>query len=298
MIRWIWVLLFLGCAAQDVEQGLEEEFVEGPAPSFSGKADEHAISYRQVDFPVETRFLEVPTRRTFTTADSFKRFFGQAPPDESVFDGQWVIFYTPGVSTDVQEIGLTVRLAPSAKSLQVATELVKSGEGCDPVAATQPYMLVSIPDPNFYPGSVRYYSQETERSCSTGGCDSVLADLSAATENFWFTSESDYPFSNIFLANTVGLTAEDLSEEFGFSGELIDERDYGSFIERKTTEEDWMDEWYLEEIQRYQNLDAVLRNHLSNLRIVRFSEIEVHFFIIGETECGDTAGLRTISIET
>jgi len=298
MLRWIWILLIWGCAAQDAEQGLEEEFLEGPAPAFSGKADEHAISYRQVDFPVDSRFLETPARRTFTSASSFKRFFGQAPSDESVFENQWVIFYTPGTLADVQEIGLTVRLAPSAKSLQVTTELVKSGEGCEPLAETQPYMLVSIPDPNFYPGSVRYYAQETDRACSTGGCDSILGDLSNVTEDFWFTSESDYPFSNIFLAGATGLSSVDLAVEFGFEGELIEEWDYDWFVQRKTTEEDWMDEWYLEELQRYRDLDAVLRSKLTNLRIVRFSEIEIHFFIVGETECGDTAGLRTISIET
>lgn len=299
MRRWLWVLLFVwGCGESDsaVEAELDEVFVEGAAPVFSGKADEAAIGYRPLDFAVPTELLQKETRKTITTRLAFHRFFGKWPT-ESLTD-KWVIFYTPGKVTSAHGLDMTVRLSPSQKGLQVTTSLVAPGEQCGAAEQATPYMLVTIPRPAVAASSVRYYADNSERACASEGCEGVLPALTSASTDLWYMSESDYPFSTIFLAGQTQVSNTALAAEFGHDGQTIDVRDYDTWMARLTTEEEWMDEWSLGEVAKYRLLDEALRENLTNLRVVRFGEIEIHVYIVGETPCGDTAGLKTIGIET
>lgn len=299
MRRWLWILLFVwGCGESDTttEAEIDEVFVEGAAPVFSGKADEAAIGYRTVDFAVPSELLQKETRKTFTTRLAFHRFFGKWPTQNMT--DKWVIFYTPGQVTSGHDLDMTVRLSPSLRGLQVTTSLIAPGENCGETATASPYVLIEIPRPTVAASSVRYYAQDSERACATEGCEAVVPALTEASDDMLYMSESDYPFTSVFLAGKTGVTDAQLAVEFGHEGQIIDVRDYDTWMGRLTTEEDWMDEWSLGEVAKYRELDEALRQNLTNLRVVRFGEVEIHVYIVGETACGDTAGLKTIAIET
>lgn len=299
MHRWLWMLLFVwGCSEVDssAEMDLDEAFVEGAAPAFSGKADEAAIGYRALDFTVPPALLRKETRKTITTRLAFHRFFGTWPTQDMT--NNWVIFYTPSEVTSAHNLDMTVRLSPTKRGLQVTTSLIAPGENCGETDSAAPYMLVSIPKPAIAASSVRYYADDSEEACAAEGCEHVTQALTVASADLWYMSESDYPFTSVFISGETQVSEAELAAEFGHEGLAVETRDYAEFMERLTTEEDWMDEDSLNEVAKYRVLDAALRENLTNLRVVRFGEIEIHVYMVGETSCGDTAGLKTISIET
>jgi hypothetical protein len=61
---------------------------------------------------------------------------------------------------------------------------------------------------------------------------------------------------------------------------------------------DMPDEWERNELIGYRQLYHALTDNLSDLKVYRFFDVEVHILIVGRTTCGRLVGYETISIET
>lgn len=295
-------LVLVGCAesAPDHEDEPGESLEAGPAPGFSGKADEAAIPIRHLEYLVPDRLLETELRRTITTENAFRRVFGTASPSIH-WDRQWVIFYTTGaLDGPGHEASIaSVRPAESGRSLQVVTRhSISEPECARENERAAPYALVTIPRPEVDPRAIRYFAEEEQVLCRPAECDPVPA-LLQASDDLYFMSEGDYPFTPAYSTATSFEEFEAMLvlEEFD-EFEVVDYQRYMEFLMEVPP---WAGEdapFFEEQASKYRQLDAAFEEHLTDMRIYRAGWIEVHLIFVGVSACGEILGLRTISIET
>ncbi len=163
-------LAFAGCSA-----GADNaEFDDDPTQEVSSdtaalhQGDRADIPFRVItDFSVSSTVGGAETRRTFTTAQSFRAFFGEALPGVD-FSREWVSFYSAGVrrTGGYRASFSRIRLDASGSMLKLTTRLDSPGAGCAVTQAlTRPMVLVVIPIPRPRPIFARYLTEVTTRSC-------------------------------------------------------------------------------------------------------------------------------------
>ena len=303
-------LFVFGCAdsiEDSIEESpsFEEEFVSDEAPTLSGKADEITFAIEPLEFDVPQDMVGSQLRRTMTSEDAFQRVFGTESPGVD-WENHWVIFYTTG---PVDGIGNdasieTVLLAESGVSLQVITRHSQADLACqinvgpsryEPTVMESPYTIVTIPRPAVDPRSVRYFADDITLPCADVECRDELEPIEEASEYLLYWSEGDYPLNTTYLPDYDFDTLEDkLSEVYGD----LEVYDYDGFMAGLGREDPWMEDYQLEDAARYRELDGVMQDQLTDLRVYSAGHIEIHIFIVGLTSCGHIGGLRTISIET
>jgi ribosomal protein L18 len=70
------------------------------------------------------------------------------------------------------------------------------------------------------------------------------------------------------------------------------------FAWRGRLEDPSMDDDEREDVRRHRHLRRVLEGNLTDRLVVRIGVIQIHVFLVGQTACGELAGVSTISIET
>jgi hypothetical protein len=140
----------------------------------------------------------------------------------------------------------------------------------------------------------------------TDTSDTELSNtLAAAVSGLLWLSESDYPFEtflwkvpesaksqveasnillSILLAN-VPATQDALIQ--------VVEPDF--FFHNVIQASVWQDQAV---VQRYQQLLALLKANLTDLKVYRVGEIEISIYVLGRTSHGNVAGVKTMAIET
>lgn len=129
----------------------------------------------------------------------------------------------------------------------------------------------------------------------------IILRLYQSSQNLLWTSESDYPFAVLLweLEDEIELDIPTLLELTQLPPDTpVTAREFERFFSNAVTSKDWHEEEEEEEVKRYQNLVATLRECLSDLRVYKVGEITVDVYIVGTTYAGDFAGLSTVSIET
>jgi hypothetical protein len=110
-----------------------------------------------------------PTRRIFTSAESYRRFFGMSPPWHVSFSREWVVFFSAGVRpTGGYRASIrAITRSASGLTLRIATQLESPGEGCFVTQAfTKPHVLAKFPIPSdVRPRYVRYTRDDVVRTC-------------------------------------------------------------------------------------------------------------------------------------
>ncbi|MEB3342831.1 nuclease A inhibitor family protein [Okeania sp.] len=129
----------------------------------------------------------------------------------------------------------------------------------------------------------------------------IFKRLDKATKGLEWMSESDYPFEafiwefgeKILLDNeaVLKITKHPLDTP-------IKVIEFERFFQGVITYENWDDAEDIDIVKRYQELVRIMKEYLSNLKVYKVGEIEIHVYIVGKTNTGDYAGLATISIET
>ncbi|MDY6805699.1 MAG: nuclease A inhibitor family protein [Cyanobacteriota bacterium] len=129
----------------------------------------------------------------------------------------------------------------------------------------------------------------------------IILRLYQSSQNLLWTSESDYPFAVFLweLEDEIELDIPGLLELTQLPPDTpVTAREFDGFFSNAVTSKDWHEEEEEEEVKRYQNLVAILRECLRDLRVYKVGEITVDVYIVGTTPAGDWAGLSTVSIET
>lgn len=245
------------------------------------------------------------TRKVFTTAASFRRYFGvDAPVD---FARRWIVFYSAGRKPTggyTVSVPLVTRSA-SGRTLEVNTRLDSPGEGCLVTqATTKPTIMASFTKPSPTVGAVRYYKSDRKpASCVATGplCGEALKSrLASAVDGLLWMSESDYPFT-IFErsgeANAV--TPARLLAWLGKPANTpVEVRTLTDILAWPARHDPEAPPEERAIALRYQALRALLTEHLRDITVIKVGRIQVDVFFLGNTGCGDVAGLRTLAIET
>ncbi|MBF2067110.1 MAG: nuclease A inhibitor family protein [Calothrix sp. C42_A2020_038] len=131
--------------------------------------------------------------------------------------------------------------------------------------------------------------------------DQLLDKLKQASDGLLFMSESEYPF-DVFLWQSPEKQLVDtelvLSKLDKPSNTKVEFVDLDSFFEVATTEEAWHSPEDKEIVHKYQNLVKVIKETLSDIKVIRLGEIEIDVYIVGKVPSGGLAGLCTKVIET
>ncbi|MEG5043539.1 nuclease A inhibitor family protein [Microcoleus sp. B4-C1] len=129
--------------------------------------------------------------------------------------------------------------------------------------------------------------------------ESIADQLSSASKNLLFLSETDAPFEVITWSAQGELTPAKLLQLTNHPPDaLVKVVSVDDFFAIATQEEDWHDEEERETVKRFQNLVNTLKQNLSQLQVYRVGSIEIDAYIIGVTDGGGLAGLSTKLVET
>jgi hypothetical protein len=138
-----------------------------------------------------------------------------------------------------------------------------------------------------------------KKGAGESGGDSLSQRLASLTSGLTFQSESDYPVEP--FAREAGKGAPS-PEEFaaGKSGgdAAVRELSLDSFFSNATQEQDWQDEEARARAKRFQALVEFLKASLKDVKVYRVGGVEADVYVVGETESGDFAGVKTKVVET
>jgi hypothetical protein len=113
----------------------------------------------------------------------------------------------------------------------------------------------------------------------------IIALLTAATADLFWTSETDAPFEVMMW--------KDLKPIEPIVTQSIDD-----FFQPAITPQDWHGKEGQAIVARYEALIATLKENLREIRVDRVGEVEITIYIIGKTSDGTWIALKTSAVET
>ncbi|MFZ5446073.1 MAG: nuclease A inhibitor family protein [Myxococcota bacterium] len=148
----------------------------------------------------------------------------------------------------------------------------------------------------------------------------VKAKLEAAVKDLFFVSETDAKFKFLGGAQLNGapITPDLVRAQLGAQHDAVfgdvmwvdpanlplatrtqvEERDFNDFFDARIANADPNDPASQEYAQRLATLKATLTSELTDLKVIRFGEINISTFIVGRTKTGELAALLTGQVET
>jgi hypothetical protein len=128
---------------------------------------------------------------------------------------------------------------------------------------------------------------------------SLSSRLKSLAEGLSYQSESDYPVEPYVRKAVEGVPS---AEEFAAGREGADaavrELDFDSFFGNYTDEQDWWGEEERAVAKKFQALVAFLKESLTDIKVYRVGDVEADVYVVGKTETGDFAGVKTKVVET
>ena len=129
----------------------------------------------------------------------------------------------------------------------------------------------------------------------------LLDQLQTASDGLQFISESEAPFHTFFWesGDNPSLNPETILQKTSRPQDTsVEVLDLDTFFGVATTEQEWHDPEERETVKRFQNLVAILKQHLYDLQVYRVGRRNIDAYIVGKTSTGDYAGLSTKVVET
>lgn len=119
------------------------------------------------------------------------------------------------------------------------------------------------------------------------------AEIAPVIEDLLYMSESDYPFE-VFSYPDDGIGEISPSHVLDLLGLPAD-----TAVEQRTPEQ-FFTEYLMTgpDGAKYAQMKSILEANMSDLTVIRIGAIEIDVFVVGRTECGEIAGLKTTAIET
>lgn len=128
----------------------------------------------------------------------------------------------------------------------------------------------------------------------------VTETLEASVEGLLYTTETDEPFEVIhWPGDGKPLDAGRLLELTSNAPDTpVSITSLDDFFKDLTTEQQWYGDQERATMQRYRDLENVIRRQLTDVRVFRVGEVEVSIYVVGVTPQGDWAGVKTSATET
>ena len=129
--------------------------------------------------------------------------------------------------------------------------------------------------------------------------DEIDTDLQQAIQGLRYVSETNAPFEVVHWPNGTRLDASRVCQLSGHkAGDPVRITNVDEFFTPLTDYQAWFGAMEKAEAQKYCELRDVIRQRLSNPRVFRVGEIEIDIFVIGRSDQGDWAGVKTRAVET
>jgi hypothetical protein len=139
--------------------------------------------------------------------------------------------------------------------------------------------------------------------------ENILAVLKPLCDGLLYLSESDRPvtpffwqaseLNGVFAGATDGLSPLTLfAAGKAPEGASITHQTIAQVLGSQTEEKEWFGPEEKARAKRFQKLQAVLEDHLTDLTAFRVGETEIALYIMGKTKEGDVAGVETVAVET
>lgn len=128
---------------------------------------------------------------------------------------------------------------------------------------------------------------------------SMLGSLKSLTEGLSYQSESDYavePYAR--EAGKGAPNAEEFSKGREGDDAAVRELNFDSFFGNYTDEQDWWGEEERAVAKKFQALVGFLKASLKEIKVYRVGDVEADVYVVGKTESGDFAGVKTKIVET
>jgi hypothetical protein len=127
-----------------------------------------------------------------------------------------------------------------------------------------------------------------------------ITALKMATKGLLYMSESDEPFTTFTWKNVGAELTNDKLLALGkhVEGAPVKEVALDDFFKDLTESQEWHGEEEKADVMRYQKLLRVIKDNLSEVRVLKVGQVEVAIYILGRTKTGDWAGVKTKAVET
>ncbi len=126
----------------------------------------------------------------------------------------------------------------------------------------------------------------------------LRAQLEEATQDLWWSSESDYPVSVVWRSPAevnVDLVRQLAGCDADAPIQVVEVED---FFARAMISQSWHTREDKAQIAQLKKLKVLLTQSLAHLQAYRCGEIEVSVYIMGVAPDGSVAGVKTVLIET
>jgi Nuclease A inhibitor-like protein len=127
----------------------------------------------------------------------------------------------------------------------------------------------------------------------------AIAALAEAAAGLTYQSETDAPFEPVVWRKADGrLTKGKLRKRVGKAAGPVREVPLDEFFADLTAGQTWHGEREQAAADRYRNLLDVVRTRLADVRVFKVGGPRVDVYVVGTTDEGDWAGLKTTAVET
>lgn len=124
--------------------------------------------------------------------------------------------------------------------------------------------------------------------------------LKEATKGLLYTSETDAPFEIVhWPAEGDSLDAKKVLQLSGHQPNApVETMSVDEFFKDLTKNQSWFGAEEKAAAKKYQKLQAVIQQQLTDPQVYRVGEIQIDIFIVGRSAQGDWAGVKTKAVET
>lgn len=118
-------------------------------------------------------------------------------------------------------------------------------------------------------------------------------------EDLYYISETDAEFSVFSGEKAKSVSKEEILRQTKKPLDAkISEKDFAEFFGRLTKIQDWFEEEETENARRFEELEKLLKENLTNLKVFKIGEIQLEIYIVGLDSEGVLRGVKTEAVET
>jgi hypothetical protein len=121
-----------------------------------------------------------------------------------------------------------------------------------------------------------------------------LEEFSRLADGVIFISETDAGLEPFVEKQGT----QDQGEKLRSSAEHSEEVSFDKFFDRLTTKKEWHTTADEKRIAAWRKIREYLRDHLTDLRVIRKGKVRIDIVVLGKTSDGSVAGFRTRAVET
>jgi hypothetical protein len=121
-----------------------------------------------------------------------------------------------------------------------------------------------------------------------------LSYLQTLTKDLLFISESEYPWKVVYL----GKNKQEALNQLPFEVKNAQEITLEKLLKNHIKEENWYGEEELSVAKKYQNLQNLLQEQVTDVSTYRYGEIEIHIYVVMRLPNDEWLTIKTISVET